>query len=124
MATSDVTFMSLSLSSQRLVKAMQSIRYGWLRHLAIHNGEPVFDPPPIAVRVLKLDRRRTMPLPSDRGDFPVRRQILDLLTVLKAMKQGTIERLEIVDGLPVLAEVAEPLSQTTQQLISTPKLVN
>jgi hypothetical protein len=110
MATPDVMFSSLSPAFQRLVRLMQLIRHGRLRNLVIHDGEPTFDPPPTAVRVLKLDRPNVVHRAAASTDFPVRREILDLITQIRGIKAGTIERLEIVDGMPVLVELAEPVA--------------
>lgn len=109
MATPDVMFSSLSPACQRLVRLMQSLRHGRLRKVVVRDGEPAFDPPPTAVRVVKLDRPNQRHPTIEAADFPLRREVLDLLAQMRAVEDGTIERLEIVDGMPVLAEVAEPV---------------
>jgi hypothetical protein len=110
MGVPDVTFSSLSPSFQRLVRLMQSICHGRLRNLVIRNGEPTFDPPPTAVRVLKLDRPNACHPGAAAEDFPVRREVLDLIAQVRGVRNGTIERLEVVNGMPQLAEVAEPVA--------------
>ena len=103
----DVVFSSLSPAWQQLVRLMQSLRHGRLRNVVVRDGEPTFDPPPTAVRVVKLDRPNQKHPTIETADFPLRREVLDLVAHVRAMKQGTIERLEIVNGMPQLAEVAE-----------------
>jgi hypothetical protein len=110
MGVPDVTFSSLSPSFQRLVRLMQSIRHGRLRNLVIRDGEPCFDPPPTAVRLVKLDRANTPHPAAAETDFPLRREVLDLVAHVRGVKDGTIERLEVVDGMPVLVELAEPIA--------------
>ena len=122
MPTPDVMFSSLAPAFQRLVRLMQSIRHGRLRNVVIRHGEPTFDPPPTAVRVLKLDRPNVAH-PAGAGEqFPVRREVLDLITQVRAVKNGTIERLEIVDGMPSLLELAEPVAPAAARpTTSTPR---
>jgi hypothetical protein len=110
MGSPDVTFSSLTPSFQRLVRLMQSIRHGRLRNLIILDGEPSFDPPPTAVRVLKLDRPNVCYPAAACEDFPLRREVLDLITQIRGVMNGTIERLEVVNGMPQLVEVAEPVA--------------
>jgi hypothetical protein len=110
MGAPDIMFSTLPQSFQRLVRLMQSIRHGRLRNLVIHNGEPAFDPPPTAVRVLKLDRPNVSHPSFEDADFPVRREVLDLITQMRGIRHGTIERLEIVNGMPALVELAEPVT--------------
>jgi hypothetical protein len=62
------------------------------------------------VRVLQLDRPNPPHPAAAAADFPIRREVLDLINQIRAMKEGTIERLEILNGLPKWAEVAEPVT--------------
>jgi hypothetical protein len=110
MGAPDIMFSTLPQSFQRLVRLMQSIRHGRVRDLVINNGEPVFDPPTTAVRVLKLDRANVSHPAAGDADFPVRREVLDLITQMRGIRHGTIERLEIMDGMPTLLELAEPVA--------------
>jgi hypothetical protein len=66
-------------------------------------------------RTLRL-RDRTNPDPSTephRRDFPLKLEVLSLLMQIRAMRHGTLERVEVLHGLPTVAEVSEPLPPAT-----------
>src|SRR5688572_13538448 len=109
----DLTFSSLPLPFQQLIRLMQSMRHGRLLHLAIRDGLPVLDPPPTFVRTLKLDRPPSANEPgvTTSPEFPLRQEVVNLVLELRGVKEGTVERLEVMNGLPVLAELAEPLAR-------------
>jgi hypothetical protein len=115
MGAPDVTYSSLSPSFQRLVRLMQSIRHGRLKNLVIRDGEPAFDPAPTAVRLVKLGRPNTPHPAAAETDFPLRREVLDLVAHVRGVKDGVIERLEVQDGIPKWAEVAEPVTPASDR---------
>jgi len=49
--TDVVTKAALSPARRRLVELMQEINYGRIERLEVRDGEPVFDPPPIVLRL-------------------------------------------------------------------------
>ena len=116
MAAPDPVLSTLPPAYRRLVRLMQSIGDGRLRHLHVRDGEPAFDPPPTAVRVLRLGRRnrgapRSAPVPAAAGrEFALRRGVPELVALLRGVDRGTVERLEVADGLPVLVELAEAVA--------------
>jgi hypothetical protein len=64
------------------------------------------------VRVLKLDRPNDLHPAAGEADFPLRREVLDLISQVRGIKEGVVERLEVVDGMPKLVELAEPVAET------------
>jgi hypothetical protein len=93
---------------------MQHLTFGRVERLVVRNGEPVLDGDvrPRAVRTFRAGRalgRRNTPRPqSTTGDFALRQEVVDLLAWLDAVRDCVIERLEIVDGLPVHWDAEEP----------------
>jgi hypothetical protein len=109
------TFSSLSPAEKNLIRLIQSIGCGRLRHLAVREGQPCFEAPLTAVRRVRLVKANTTQLqvvPTGAGavDFPLKREMLDLLAQIRGIKYGMVERLEVLHGLPTAIEIAEPLA--------------
>ena len=98
---------SLSLGRRRLLKLMQRLNFGRIEHLAIQDGEPLFDPPPHLVRDVKFcgenGPRRELAL----EDFALKAQVRDLFAHLDDLRTGTILALEVKHGLPFRMQVEE-----------------
>jgi len=91
---------SLSHSRAQLVERMQRLGFGTIENLTIRDGEPVLDPPPRVIRDAKLGGE-SGPCPGGKpGDFALKAQVLDLLTRLDRIGNGTIRCLEVKHGLP------------------------
>ncbi len=122
MGAPDPMFSSLTPAERNLIRLIQSIDRGRLHHLTVCNGQPSFEAPLTAVRLIDLRRPKTrsqpVTTPIETVDFALRREVMDLIFQIRAMKYGMIERLEVLHGLPTSAEVAEPLclSATTSTL--------
>ena len=90
----------LTPGRQALVRLCQTINFGSIENLEVRDSEPVFDPPPVMLRDLKLD--------SDEGprpelaltDFVVSNEIVRLMRHLDEMKSGTVRRVEVRGGIP------------------------
>jgi hypothetical protein len=90
----------LSAPRQALVRLCQSIDYGQIVALQIHDGEPVFSPAPTIVLDVKLDAA-----PQDRSesaleDFALRDEVCRLLIQIDLMKEGRADRIEVRAGIP------------------------
>ncbi len=112
MGAPDTMFSSLTPAEQYLTRLMQSLGCGKLRNVPVHNGQPAFEAPMTVVRLVKL-RPGEADQPSFQPpttDFPLRREVLRLLHEIRAVKEGIVERLEVVHGLPTMAELAEPVT--------------
>jgi hypothetical protein len=99
-----------------LVRLCQSINFGSVENLAVRDSEPVFDPPPVMLRDLKLD--------SDEGsrpeltivDFVVSNEVMRLMGHLDELRYGTIRRVEVRGGLPrriLLEQLLRPTAGLT-----------
>lgn len=99
-----MTTSSLSAARQRLVALMTRIHYGSIANLVVAGGEPVFDPPPAVTREVKCG---DAPPPPSRGDFQLKRQVVDLFAQLDAVGSGTVPLIEVKGGLPFRVFFAE-----------------
>ena len=111
MSVPDVMFWSLSTNEQRLVRLMQSIRFGRIHYLRLHSGQPYFGARPTVIRTVKFrSAQSAMPQPTElaTNDFPLRLEVVELFRQIRVAGSATIERLEVADGLPFLMELADP----------------
>ena len=101
---------SLSPARRRLVEMCQDLNFGRLEGLHIRKGDPVFDPPPRAIREIKFGGangpRREPSLP----DCLLKAQVLELFQSLDQLRDGTIEVLDVKHGLPFRMLVAEAVA--------------
>jgi hypothetical protein len=111
----DPTVRALSPGRRRLVTSMQRLTFGRIERLVIRRGEPVLDgaDKPRVVRTVRAGRalgRRNTPRPQadSNTDFALRQEVIDLLAWFDAERDAVIDRLEIVDGLPVHWDAEEP----------------
>lgn len=113
MGAPDPMFSSLSAAERNLVRLLQSIQTGRIRHLSIRQGQPSLEAPMTVVRVLRLRpdltaTRSPTALADPSTDFLLRAEVVEMFRQTRAVTDGMIERLEVVDGLPTLIELAEP----------------
>ena len=98
---------SLSLQRQQLLGELQRINFGRTDHLAIRDGEPVFDPPPRRQFEIKFAGDNGPRPELDAADFVLKQQVVELFTFLDRLQNGTIDVLEVKHGLPFRMIVAE-----------------
>ena len=94
------TRQDLSPGRARLVQLCQQLNFGRIEHLGVCGGEPVFEPPPRVVREVKFGGENGPRPELSWQDFPLKSQVIELLTCLDELSDGTIEVLEIKHGLP------------------------
>jgi hypothetical protein len=111
---SEVRKSQLSPARKRLVLLLQSVVFGRIERLVIRNGEPVLDGDirPRIVRTYRAGtapgrRNAARPLAAPGEDFVLRKELRDLLAWLDTARNGVIERLEVVDGLPSFWDAEE-----------------
>jgi hypothetical protein len=97
---------SLSRDGQRLVELMQEINFGRIEGLAVANGEPVFDPPPRVVREIKLGGENGPRPERAAPDFALKGQLAELFQHLGRLGDGTVDVLQVKNGLPFLLVVS------------------
>jgi hypothetical protein len=90
-----------------LLKLMQSINFGRIEHLLVHDGEPTVDPRPVVVREYKFGGENG-PRPELTTDyFLLKQQVVELFAFFDELRDGVIDALEIKHGLPFRMIVTE-----------------
>ena len=95
----------LSKGRRRLVEICQRLRFGRIENLAVHNGEPVFDPAPRVIREHKFAGENAPHPAAARADCQLKNQVADLMSLLDQIGDGTIAVLTVKHGLPFHAEL-------------------
>ena len=106
--SSDPTLSSLSPARRRLVDLIVAIHFGRLERLFVRNGQPVFEPAPRVVRTLKMNSRNEPGIRSVKADYPLQKEVVELLEQIRRMGNGCVPRIEIAHGVPLFAEFEEP----------------
>jgi hypothetical protein len=97
----------LSPARQRLVELIRFVHFGRIENLTVRAGEPVFDPPPLVIRTVKI-AGHSEPRPQTAAeDFVLRREVSELLEHLQRLGNGIVNRIEIAHGIPLHLEVQE-----------------
>jgi hypothetical protein len=91
---------NLSPQRQHLVRLCQRLNFGSIRGLAIREGDPVFDPPPLLFADVKLDRDDPPRPETELADFDLVQEVVHLMNRLDDLITTTIELLEIRAGIP------------------------
>jgi len=82
------------------VRLCQAINYGSIEDLEVRHGQPVFDPPPVVVRDVKLYGEEQPRPELSLQDFALSEEAVRLMKGLNEMKSGTVRRIEVHAGLP------------------------
>jgi len=101
----DITKKDLSAPKKRLLELMREIHFGCIKRLVILNGEPVLDPLPEIVYTVKFSGAGELKPETKRDNFVLKAELSKFFANLDGLQNGTIERLEIKHGLPVLMDV-------------------
>jgi hypothetical protein len=99
----------LGPAARRLVELIQSVYFGRVERLVLRDGQPIFDPAPRVVRTLKLGGSgRNVPRPqAGSEDFPLKKEVVELLDQLELIGDGIVSKIEILHGLPMLLELEQ-----------------
>jgi hypothetical protein len=104
-------FTQLSPPRQALIRLCQTINFGSIENLEVRDSEPVFDPPPVVLRDMKLDSDEGPRPELALSDFILSNEILRLMSHLTEMRCGIIRGIEVRGGLPrriLLEQVLQP----------------
>ena len=91
---------ALSPARRRLIELFQQLNFGRVESLNLMDGEPVFDPPPRAIREIKFGGENGPRPEYDAVDFALKSQVVELLRFFDQLGDGTIEAIEVKYGLP------------------------
>jgi hypothetical protein len=101
---------ALPESRRLLVELMQGIHFGRIENLQVRGGNPVLAPFPRVVCEIKCGGANGPRPRQGAGDFQLKAQVCDLFRQLDEVGNGTIEALEIQNGLPFRLLVPRPRS--------------
>ena len=85
---------------QRLVRLCQTLNFGQIQSVPVRDGDPIFDPTPVVVMDTKLYRDNKPRPELQLADFELRDEVCRLMARLDSVKNGTIQRIEVLAGLP------------------------
>lgn len=89
-----------SAGHEQLVTLMRQINFGRIESLRIHEGNPVLDPLPRIVREIKFGSEASPGVQADRSNSVPKRQVQELLNLMREIENGVIDILEVRHGLP------------------------
>jgi hypothetical protein len=110
---------SLTQSQRCLVTVMQRLHYGRILDLVVRDGEAVLHPSPQVVQEVRLGATPRRPNKQPTTDFSLKAPVVDLLRRLKRLGNGTVDVLEIRDGLPFRMHVRSTVTLSRGQTLST-----
>lgn len=101
-------FRDLTKKQQNLLRKFQEIRWGVIENLVFQNGDPVLRPMPKIQRKIKLRKAKGSP-PNDRPaeDFELKDEHVSFFSFIMEQQDGSINRIEICDGLPAEMSVED-----------------
>lgn len=91
---------ALSGARRRLLETMQRLNFGRIENLAVHAGEPAFDPAPKIVQDIKIGGENGPRPELARDDFALKSQVAELFDHLNRVGDGTVAVIEVKHGLP------------------------
>jgi len=100
---------SPSPNLRRLLDRMWRLGFGTIRGLHVRAGDPLFDPPPLVVRTVRLAEAATRRRESASADCLLKREQTAFQEQLASIGSGVIDVIKIHDGLPVGLEIIEQL---------------
>ena len=103
-----LTKAALSPARKHLIQMMQQLNFGRIEGLYVRGGEPVFDPPPHLVQLIKLGADNGPRPELEHSDFALKSQIVELFDHFKKLDNGNIATLEIQHGLPFRLTLEHP----------------
>lgn len=98
---------ALSPARKRLVDLMQGVNYGRIEGLCVHNGEPVFDPPPIVLRLFMFGKDNGPNEICSSDNFALKNKVAELFQIFDRERSLSIKELFIDNGLPVHMSVTD-----------------
>ena len=96
---------SLSAAERRLIELMQRLNFGRIEGLTIRCGEPVFDPPPRVVRLLRMGGDNGPRRQLRSVDFALKQEVAEAMEHLRRLEDGIVQCIEVRHGLPFSMEI-------------------
>ena len=76
------------------------MNYGEFQGVQVRDGEPIFDPAPVVMTDVKLDKTEDTRAELELRDFELRGEVLRLMHRLDELSNGVIQRVEVRAGIP------------------------
>jgi hypothetical protein len=80
---------------------MTEVNFGRVENLIIEHGDPQWTPPPRVLRTIRFGKETGARQERILGDFVLKQEHIELLSLFDELGAGTIVRLEIQHGLPM-----------------------
>jgi hypothetical protein len=93
-------FSRISPARQALLRQCQRIGHGKIRNIAVCGGEPVFGPGTEVLLDIKLGSTDARRPEQNLSDFILCAEVVQLLEKLDAIRNGSIEHVEVRAGIP------------------------
>ena len=93
-------FSQLSSARQALIRLCQEVNFGEVQKIRVLDGEPVFDPPPILMIDVKLNKTDEPRPELELADFDLHDEVCRLMNRLDRIKEGTATSLQVIAGIP------------------------
>ncbi|MFT3883594.1 MAG: hypothetical protein QM703_28595 [Gemmatales bacterium] len=90
----------LSGPRQRFLELMQLMPFCRIQRLELHDGQPVFEPPPTVVQDLKIGGNNDPRVEIHLRNYTLKQAHLELFQHFDEIKDGMIDELEVRFGLP------------------------
>jgi hypothetical protein len=98
---STTRFAEISSARQRLVRLCEAIGFGCIENLIVQNAEPLISADePVVHLDIKLDRPLGGPNTKESLDFQLQAEFARLMSLLDAIQNGCIAKIEVRDGVP------------------------
>ena len=98
---------NLTPARKRLLEMKQEINHGRIGGLKVHNGQPVFDPPPTVVRLFLFSKNNGPNASRSNDGFVLKKNVMWLFEFFDQESTFVIKELFIENGLPVRITVVE-----------------
>jgi hypothetical protein len=69
---------ALSTRNRALLRLMRQVNFGRIEELHVRGGQPILDPPPRIIRVIRLDASDVNVLNVDSGNFELKAEHIRL----------------------------------------------
>lgn len=101
-----MTKAALSPARRRLIELMQEVNYGRIEGLQVQDGEPIFDPPPIMLRLFLFGKENGPNESRGNDSFALKKKMVELFEIFDREPTLLIQEIIIDNGLPVRMMVA------------------
>ncbi len=96
---------SLSARHIRLIELCHERPFCRVERLQVQDGEPLFTPATTIIQKFRMGGDNSPRAESALPDFWLKRQMIELLDIMRELGNGEIRSIEVAHGLPMLVEI-------------------